>query len=180
MKKALLGVLLVCACDRFVHRAAPDAGVTVVDTTPIPTTTTTTTTTIDTPPPDAGWLGLHIDDEEEAPVPEAGGPCPIPIHPGYCRRRCRSFIERQSSMHARRVASPTRAGTGKCGAFTVFAEDGAGGGIVEYYDDKRELVGAEDSRQKPCGTYGTIPKCKLEITWGPPRPLGGGGLSGIK
>lgn len=133
-------------------------------------------------------MGLHVDDEEED---VDAGPlavtCPRPIHPDYCRRRCRNYVNRQSSMHARRVYNPARAGVGTCGTYKVFSEDsrapdgGIGEGLVEFFDPATdELVGAEDSRQKPCGTYGVIPKCKLDIKWGPPRGGGLGGLGGIK
>ena len=100
--------------------------------------------------------------------------CPAPIHPGYCRHRCRNFSARTFSMHARRIRVPRRAGKGTCGPYLVFTEEalaedgGAAGGIVEYYDaTTKELVGAEDSRAPVCGSFGTIPKCKLEIQWGP-------------
>jgi hypothetical protein len=95
------------------------------------------------------------------------GPCPLAIHPYYCRRRCRTYTSRSFTLHARRISNPTRSGTGTCGAFKVFAEDDATGGIVEYYDQNDQLVGVKDSRQKPCGTYGDVPtSCKLEIKWG--------------
>jgi len=79
-------------------------------------------------------------------------------------------------MHARRIASPLRAGVGTCGPYKVFAEDqggidgGPAGGLIEYFDSAtNELVGAADTRSKSsCGTYGTIPKCKPVIAWGPP------------
>ena len=182
MKRALLlSSMMLASCDRFLHRSAPDAGVSYV---PPPTATTTATSsdtatatsTVSAMPTSSTFLGLHLDDEEEAIVPDAG-PCPLPIHPYYCRRSCRSFANRQYSMHARRIANPTRSGTGTCGSLKVFAEDDATGGIVEYYDDKNQLVGVKDSRQKPCGTYGDIPSCKPDIKWGPPQ---GGGLGNLK
>jgi hypothetical protein len=67
------------------------------------------------------------------------------------------------------MSNPVRAGTGTCDAFKVFAEDDAKGGIVEYYDETNQLVGVSDSRQKPCGTYGKVPQCKLDIKWAEPR-----------
>ncbi len=126
---------------------------------------------------DAGAsLTLHSEDEEdEAPSADAGPTCPLPIHPMYCRRNCRDYNSRQRSMHARRISDPLRAGLGVCGEYKVFAEDqraadgGAGGGLVEYFDKSTSsLVGAEDTRAHGCGSYGTIPKCKLEIKWQPP------------
>ena len=92
--------------------------------------------------------------------------CPEAVRPGYCRRSCRSWASRQMTKHARRVGSPTRHAFGTCGAFKVFAEDDkSGGGVVEYYDAGGSLVGAVDRRQKPCGQYGTIPACKVELKW---------------
>jgi hypothetical protein len=169
MKRGLAFLLIASAsCDRFMHRSAPDAaGESVVSTaTATASDTATSTSSVTAPPTSSAFLGLHIDDEEEPVVPDAG-PCPLAIHPYYCRRRCKSFTERQSSLHARRIANPTRSGTGTCGSLKVFAEDDATGGIVEYFDDKNMLVGVKDSRQKPCGTYGDIPSCKPDIKWGP-------------
>jgi hypothetical protein len=160
-------LLAIASCDRFVHRSAPDAGETVV--TPIATATATGTSSVVALPTSSAFLGLHTDDEEEPLAPIDAGPCPRAIHPFYCRGRCRTFTERQSSMHARRISSPTRSGTGTCGSLKIFAEDDATGGIVEYYDDKNQLVGVADSRQKPCGTYGDVPSCKPDVQWGPPR-----------
>ena len=165
MKYALF-LLMVASCDRFLHRSAPDAGASVVTT---GTTTTTSSSSAVAVPTSSTFLGLHLDDEEEMPLTVDAGPCPFAIHPNYCRRRCKSFTERQYSMHARRISNPTRSGTGTCGALKVFAEDDEKGGIVEYYDDKNQLVGVSDSRQKPCGTYGDVPSCKPDIKWGPPR-----------
>jgi hypothetical protein len=177
-------VVLACAsCDRLARRSAPDAG--------IETATTSTITPIIVPhdgglSPSALASALHqaSEEEDEEPAADGGVQCPIPIFPGYCRRRCRSFLVRESSMHARRISHPLRAGTGTCGTYKVFAEEergedgGAAGGLVEYYDETNALVGAEDSRRKPCGTFGKIPKgCKLEIKWGPPR---GGGLGDLR
>lgn len=179
MRTALvLSLFALVSCDRLLHRSAPEAGVT---TTPTPTATTTETmsaadTATTAAPTSSTFLGLHIDDEEPEAPPDAG-PCPLDIHPYYCRRRCRTFFNRKASLHARRIAHPTRAGIGKCDKFDVFAEDDATGGIVEYYDDTGQLAGVTDSRQKPCGTYGKVPKCKLEITWQGPH---GGGLGDLK
>jgi hypothetical protein len=171
-----LALVLLASCDRFIHRSAPDAGESYV---PPPTattsTTTTSTSTVVAPPTSSTFLGLHTDDDEEPLATIDAGPCPLAIHPNYCRRRCKYFFERQSSMHARRISHPTRSGTGTCGPLKVFAEDDATGGIVEYYDDKSQLVGVVDSRQKPCGTYGEVPSCKPVITWGS-SDAGGGGL----
>jgi len=173
--------LMLASCDRFLHRSAPDSG----GESYVPPTTTTATTTSETAtststsplPTSSTFLGLHTDDEDEAPLTVDAGPCPLAIHPYYCRRACRTFTSRQLSMHARRITSPTRAGTGTCGSLKVFAEDDATGGIVEYYDDKNQLVGVKDSRQKPCGTYGDVPSCKPDIKWGAPQ---GGGLGNLK
>ncbi len=179
MKRLILAAIILAGCDRLFHRGTPDAGAAVIT----PTTTTTTTTT--TPLSTGSSLGLHTEDEEDD---LDAGPlavtCPRPIHPDYCRRSCRNYLSREGTMHARRVRNPVRAGVGTCGTYKVFAEDsraddgGVGGGLVEYFDPAtNQLVGAEDSRQRPCGSYGVIPKCKLDITWGAAR---GGGLSGIK
>ncbi len=169
------GLVVLASCDRPIHRSAPDAAV---------ETATTSTITPIIAPRDGGLspsalasaLRSASDEEDEEPAADGGATCPIPIFPGYCRRRCRSFLVRESNMHARRIAHPLRSGTGTCGTYKVFAEDergedgGAAGGLVEYYDETNTLVGAEDSRRKPCGTFGKVPKgCKLEIKWGPPR-----------
>jgi hypothetical protein len=172
MRFAIALVLLASAsCDRFIHRSAPDAGSTVES---VPTVTMAAS--VSPLPTSSTFLGLHLEDEEEAPLTVDAGPCPLAIHPYYCRRACRTFISRQYSMHARRISNPTRSGTGTCGSLNVFAEDDATGGIVEYYDDKNQLVGVKDSRQKPCGTYGDIPSCTPLIQWGPPK---GGGLGSV-
>ena len=88
------------------------------------------------------------------------------------------IVHESPVQHARAShREPDALGTGTCGSLKVFAEDDATGGIVEYYDDKNQLVGVKDSRQKPCGTYGDIPSCKPDIKWGPPQ---GGGLGNLK
>lgn len=170
MRHALVVLLVLASCDRFIHRATPDAGNSFVPpgTTATSSETATSTSSV-AAPTSSTFLGLHLDDEEEPLSTLDAGPCPLAIHPYYCRRRCKSFGERQSSMHARRISNATRSGTGTCGALSVFAEDDATGGIVEYYDDKNQLVGVKDSRQKPCGTYGDVPSCKPDVKWGPPR-----------
>jgi hypothetical protein len=112
-------------------------------------------------------------------APDAGlaaGACPRPVHPDYCRHRCRTFTTRKNTLHARRVLNPLRAGTGTCGAYDVFAEDtvgpdgGPGAGIVEYFDVSGGLVGAVDTRiaAPQCGTFGAVPACTPSIQWGPP------------
>ena len=176
MRYALF-LLMIASCDRLLHRGAPDAGETPVTTATATTTTTTSTASVAALPTSSTFLGLHLDDDEELPVTVDAGTCPLAIHPYYCRRRCKTFYERKGSMHARRIANPTRSGTGTCGSLKVFAEDDATGGIVEYYDDKNQLVGVKDSRQKPCGTYGDVPSCKPDIKWGPPQ---GGGLGSLR
>jgi hypothetical protein len=94
--------------------------------------------------------------------------CPESIHPGYCRRSCRTYASRQATKHARRVSYPTRYAFGTCAELKVFAEDDkSGGGLVEYYDASGNLVGAVDRAQKACGQYGTIPTCALELEWKP-------------
>lgn len=118
------------------------------------------------------------DEEADASVTsDAGGACPLPIHPNYCRRGCRNYASREFSMHARRMSPSRRSGKGRCGANLVFAEEqragdgGVGGTLVEYFDaTTKELVAAEDSRRTPCGSFGQVPRCKLEIDWGPVRP----------
>lgn len=180
-----LGLLVIAgaSCDRLIQRGAPEAGVETVS--------TSTVTPIIAPrdgglSPSALASALHLasDEEDEEPSAADGGvTCPIPIFPNYCRRRCRSFLTRQASMHARRIAHPLRAGTGTCGTFKVFAEDergedgGAAGGLVEYYDETNTLVAAEDTRRKPCGTFGKVPKCTMHVEWGPPH---GGGLGDLR
>jgi hypothetical protein len=167
----------IASCDKLLHREAPDANA------------TTTATSAPSASPLAA-LDASSDEEEDdegeasvATLPAAGVPkidagvCPLPIHPDYCRRRCRGFLERQGSMHARRVAAPTRAGTGKCGAFNVFAEDNTTGGIVEYFDaTTNQLVGAVDRHIAGCNRFGTIPSCTPAITWGPPHTPSNVGL----
>lgn len=193
MKRMILGALAlssVTSCGRWFHRDAPDAD--VVATSTAPSTAPTTTFTPMIAPRDGGLSPaalasalLAAEDEEEEAV-DAGGTCPMPIHPNYCRRTCRNFVWRTSSMHARRIGNPLRAGRGTCGAYKVFAEDergadgGVSGGLVEYFDaTTNELVGAVDSRSHGCGKFGTIPTCKLEIDWGAPAARRGGGLGDI-
>ncbi len=185
MKKILVAafVALACvSCDRLVHRSAPDAGGTIAEVEPKPSVTPIIA------PRDGGLSPsvlaqlLAQDEEDEEATSDAAAPtCPLPVHPNYCRRNCRNFATREAFKHARRIRSPLRAGTGTCGTYKVFAEDekaadgGASGGLVEYFDETGALVGAEDSRRKPCGTFGTIPKCKLQIAWGlPPGPINKG------
>jgi len=124
----------------------------------------------------AQMLGAEEDDEPGA-VGDGGATCPLPIHPDYCRHRCRNFAARTSSMRARRMSPSRRSGKGKCGPYLVFAEEqraedgGVGGTLVEYFDaTTNEIVAAEDSRRKPCGDFGKVPKCKVEIDWGPLAP----------
>lgn len=107
---------------------------------------------------------LGVSDDDEAEDPDAG--CPQPIHPGYCRRRCRSWGQRSASGHASRVYPSAAYAFGTCGGYDVFAEKGPdGGGITEYYDHATsELVGARDDRQA-CGRYGTIPSCTPSLVW---------------
>lgn len=137
---------------------------------------------------DGAVAGEDEDDEDAAAIDPAGGtpsidagPCPLAIHPSYCRRRCRTFGERKVAMHARRVSSPTRAGVGTCGAFNVFAEDDERGGIVEYYDaTTNQLVGAIDRRAIGCNQFGTIPTCAPSIAWQAPPAMHGRGLGSIR
>jgi len=162
--KKISFVILACASCRLLHRSAPDAGIDETTTTHVSDTTHTPSTLAST---------LHIEEDEEEPIalPDAGK-CPLEIHPGYCRRRCRDFEQRKRTMHARRIGRSLRSGIGTCGTLKVFAEEqndgdgGVAGSIVEFYDEHDELVAAVDSRQKPCGTYGTIPKCTPVVTWG--------------
>ncbi len=149
---ALLGVGLV-GCDRLLHRhasAGADASATAAD---------------------GGATSASEPEEEDEATSEDAGACPLPIHPAYCRRNCRTIVNRRSTKHARRVAHPMRSGLGECGAYDVFAEDEALGdagvreGITEYYDKTGSLVGAVDTRSKPCGRFGTIPTCTPVIAW---------------
>jgi hypothetical protein len=111
------------------------------------------------------------DEEEEALAQPDGGPCPQPIRPNYCRGRCRNFVNRQFTGHARRVSDPERHAFGKCDTFDVFAEDereGDGGvveGIIEYFDPTGTLVGAVDTRQKSCTQFGAVPTCTPKLEW---------------
>ncbi len=195
MRRALALVAMtfvMASCNKLLHREAPEASVE----SPIVAPTIV--------PPEGGSpstlaSALPTDDEEDdplgglhiggtvAPTPIEAGACPMPIHPNYCRRRCRGWRERFASMHARRISNPARAGKGTCGSYLVFAEDsqtedaGITTGIVEYYDEKSEqLVGAVDARNLGCKEFGTIPKCKPSITWGPGRGGGLGGLGSLK
>jgi hypothetical protein len=105
------------------------------------------------------------------PKPESST-CPEPVHPGYCRHRCRTLAERSHTMHARRIRHAARAGLGTCGVYRVFAEDerqddgGTGAGVVEYFDPRGELVAATDGRLSPCGRFGPVPACTPRIAWG--------------
>jgi hypothetical protein len=150
---AFLGLNLL-ACDRLFHRhtrADPGADAS------------------------AGVTATELEEEDEATTTDAGA-CPLPIHPAYCRRNCRSFASRQATKHARRISHSARAGLGTCGEYDVFAEDeelgdaGVGSGVVEYFDKKTGvIVGAVDTRSKPCGRFGTVPTCTPVIAW--ERPL---------
>ena len=125
---------------------------------------------------DDGGLDLHVGSNED-PDPLAGlgglaaleddAGCPRPIHPGYCRRRCRGLPERRANGHARRVWPSAAYAFGTCGTYEVFAERTPdGGGIVEYYDPKtNQLVGAVDDRLKACDSFGAIPKCTPKLHW---------------
>jgi len=158
------------ACNLF-KKAAPDAGAPAHTVEPVASSA----------PADAsfpeGGLGLlgfgEPDDEEEL---DAG--CPQPVHPGYCRNRCKDFSWRQAFPHARRVKTSAGVAFGKCGAFDVFAErQRDGGAITEYYDSTGTLQAAADTRQK-CGKYGKIPTCTPKLVW---RDAGAPtGLSNLK
>jgi hypothetical protein len=194
MKKLVVGALVAIACascDRLIHRSAPDAGMPIVEVEPKPSVTPIIAPRDGglSPSTLAALLGKDEDERPENPeAADATPACPMPIFPNYCRRRCRNYATREGFKHASRIRPPLRAGTGTCGAYKVFAEDekgadgGPSGGIVEYFGADGNLVGAEDSRRKPCGTFGTIPKCKLQIAWGPPPgPIVGlGGLAGFE
>jgi hypothetical protein len=126
--------------------------------------------------PDAGATTV----EEDEDVPDAAtptGPCPQPVHPGWCRNRCRAFSARVMNKHAQRMQHSERVATGKCGAFDVFAEDeraGDGGlqsGIVEYFDSSGQLVAAVDTRMKPCGQFGPVPTCNPHLVWEESRAI---------
>jgi hypothetical protein len=121
--------------------------------------------------PDAA-VGLSDDDEE--PGTEGDGGCPLPVHPDYCRRNCRTFTSRTSTHHASRIRSPNAFALGSCGPYKVFAEnDSTAGdaGIIEYFDDAGALVAAEDRRAKGCGRFGTIPSCTPDLHWAPPAMI---------
>lgn len=134
---------------------------------PAPTTDAATTTTVSTvPDAGAGDAGdLADDDVEFGDPPDAG--CPIPVHPGYCRNRCKGFAARKLSHHAARVSDPTRYAVGTCGTYDVFAErDARDAGITEYYE-LGVLVAARDDRQRGCTDFGTVPKCDPVLAWKP-------------
>lgn len=134
---------------------------------PTPDAATTTSTTA-TAAPDAGAADagdLTDDDVEFGDPPDAG--CPIPVHPGYCRNRCKGFAARKMSHHAARMSDPTRYAVGTCGTYDVFAErDARDAGITEYYE-LSVLVAARDDRQRGCTDFGTVPKCELKLDWKP-------------
>lgn len=115
--------------------------------------------------------GIGVDDDEDQGG-EGDGGCPIPVHPGYCRRNCRTFSVRNLTRHASRIRATSASGIGTCGSYQVFAEnDSTAGdaGIIEFYDDAGALVAAEDHRVKNgCGRFGTIPTCTPTIHWAPP------------
>jgi hypothetical protein len=110
------------------------------------------------------------EEEDESSDAGAGGACPRPIHPDYCRNRCRSYASRTATKHARRVETSERIAFGKCGNMDVFAEDeraGDGGlqsGVIEYFQND-SLVGAVDTRVKACGQFGTLPTCTPVLAW---------------
>jgi hypothetical protein len=170
----LAWVLLFAGCNFFRHEDARDAGAAPA----------TPEAAAPTPALEAGTASpdASVDDDEEpfdaglgdasASVP-LDASCSSPIHPSYCRRRCRGWFSRKSSMHARRIPNPARAGTGTCGGYNVFAEDTRPGGssvvsgILDFYDPKTdELVGALDTRIHGCQRFGVVPKCTPTITWG--------------
>jgi len=128
-------------------------------------------------PIDAGTTTVVDDEEEEADASAPPGPCPQPINPGWCRHRCRSLANRQASKHAQRMQHSERVAFGKCGTFSVFAEDeraGDGGlqsGIIEYFGPSDTLEGAIDTRMKPCGRFGTIPACTPKLVWEESRAI---------
>lgn len=106
------------------------------------------------------------DDDEFGTPPDAG--CPIPVHPGYCRRSCKNFAARKISHHAARVGDSARYAIGTCDKLDVFAErDARDGGITEYYDSLGVLVAARDDRQRGCTDFGPVPKCDPVLTWKP-------------
>lgn len=154
VKRALLFVFLL-GCPPKTSAVTTDAG------TPTPTP----------PPPVASSAGVGEDEEEEALLAHDGGACPRPIHPDYCRGRCRDFGNRKAGKHARRVAHSERIAFGKCDTLDVFAEDeqagdaGVQAGIVEYFDPSGALVAAVDTRVKSCGQFGAVPKCTPQLTW---------------
>lgn len=124
------------------------------------------------PPPDVDASVVSPDDTAvavEGPdgvTVDAG--CPVPIHPDYCRFRCRGFDERKMYKHAQRVDAPKRFALGTCGDLQVFAEEQAdGGGIVEYYDDAGTLTAAHDNRIQGCKDFGSVPKCTPKLDWKP-------------
>jgi hypothetical protein len=132
-----------------------------------------TASTVDAAPSSAPSASAAIDagdpfadDEEFGDAPDAG--CPISVHPGYCRNRCKHFASRQSSKHAARVAEPARYALGTCDTYSVFAErDFKDGGITEYYDTTGQLVAARDDRQRGCQDFGVVPTCTPVLAWKP-------------
>jgi hypothetical protein len=133
-----------------------------------------TTTPIPPEPEDASLVSDDDDEEIDAGAAhDAAAPCPRAIHPGYCRRRCKSFAERKRYPHARRVYLSAVHALGTCDSYDVFAEKQAdGGGIIEFYDKSGNLVGAQDTRQE-CGIYGTIPTCNPTLAWTDASALSG-------
>jgi len=164
MRRALL-ILCALGCGKILDRLRPhDAGVVVVAPlpTPAPPPTPIASAPIDAGEDEDADIELLLQMLGQPDVPDAG--CPEPVHPGYCRRRCKSFLERSATHHAERITKPASYALGKCSKYDVFAEKEADGrGIVEYYDSG-SLIAARDDRQT-CGKYGPIPACVLALKW---------------
>jgi hypothetical protein len=134
--------------------------------------TSTTEAGAEAKPSAASSASIATDEEEDDGLDAgAASTCPRPLHPDYCRHNCRGLASRAQTKHARRVDPSERIAFGKCGDMDVFAEDqyiGDGGlksGIVEYFNDAGTLVGATDTRVKPCGQFGTVPSCTPTLAW---------------
>lgn len=108
----------------------------------------------------AGCKRVPSSHHDEPAVEEKTTECPL--HPDYCRGRCKDLDSRRSSQHADRLSASARPRFGTCGDFVVFEEKepATDAGIREYFDDAGDIVGAiDDRRVTECPTFGLVPTC---------------------
>jgi hypothetical protein len=152
---------LLCACNLFARlkkKDDVDSGMTSKVEPPVPTAEE------EKGDADPNALLKMLGLANEAPAVADSG-CPAPVHPGYCRRSCRSLGTRKAFPHAQRIWPSTGVAFGTCGAFDVFAErEPDGGQITEYFDKSGNVIAATDNRQA-CGKYGSIPSCTPVLSW---------------